>query len=222
MHPPSPNLRSGSCCTTRLCQPCCGSGWRRGTFINRWPRSLHRVKTVTRLRALNSPCWGKHRCPRNPSQPWMPLNRKFINICAHICVCVCVWYFSLVFFDCFMCACRGQGRFTAQLFAFLFHFFCIYTTWPRLRYTVIVGLCIHILMKEVFRWVKIQIQRWSIYSVIRVLPQIPGSYIVLSILCVAHYTMISTVDLVSTHLFVWSFPCALIGFLQVVQFPPTD
>lgn len=60
-------------------------------------------------------------------------------------------------------------------------------------------------MKEVFRWVKIQIQRWSIYSVIRVLPQTPGSYIVLSILCVAHYTMISTVDLVSTHLFVWSF-----------------
>lgn len=73
MHPPSPNLRSGSCCTTRLCQPCCGSGWRRGTFINRWPRSLHRVKTLTRLRALNSPYWGKHRCPRNPSQPWMPL-----------------------------------------------------------------------------------------------------------------------------------------------------
>lgn len=189
MHPPSPNLRSGSCCTTRRCQPCCGSGWRRGTFINRWPRSLHRVKTVTRLRALNSPCWGKHRCPRNPSQPWMPLNRKFINICAHICVCVCVcgtFLWSFLIASCVPLEAK-DGSLRSYLLSY-FIFLYIHNLTEAEIYCH--SRFFHILTKEVFRWVKIQIQRWSIYSVIRVLPQTPGSYIVLSILCVAHYTLI--------------------------------
>lgn len=95
MYPLSSHIRLGWCCTTHLCRPCCGSGWRPGTFINRWPRSLRRAKMVTRLRPLNSLCWSKHRCPRNPPEPWLLLDSKeHKHLCActqlHTCFCACV------------------------------------------------------------------------------------------------------------------------------------
>lgn len=130
MYPLSPCIRSGSCCTTRLCRPCCGSGWRPGTFINRWPRSLRRAKMVTRLRPLNSPCWGKHKCPRNPSQPWLLLE-KYIksSVCVHMCFCAWVCVTSI--FDlsctvtaaCCVCIFRGQGLVHCTIICFLILFF---------------------------------------------------------------------------------------------------
>lgn len=63
LRPLSPCVRSAWCCTTRPCPPCCGSGWRPGTFINRWPRSRRRARMVTRRRRpLNSSCWGERQC----------------------------------------------------------------------------------------------------------------------------------------------------------------
>lgn len=55
-------FRSGLCCTTHPFQPCCGSGWQPGTFINRWPRRLLRTRTVIHLRPLSSSFWSKQIC----------------------------------------------------------------------------------------------------------------------------------------------------------------
>ncbi len=136
MYPLSPYVRSGSCFTTRLSRPCCGSGWRPGTFINRWPRSLRRAKMVTRHRPLNSPCWGKQKCPRKPPQPWLLLDGKVhkeLCMCAYVFLCLCVWPVFLIFpaLLLLLAVCvssEGRDWFIAQLFALSFLFFI--STWP--------------------------------------------------------------------------------------------
>lgn len=133
MYSLSPFIRSGSCCTTRLCPPCCGSGSRPGTFINRWPRSLRRAKMVTRLRPLDSPCWGKHKCHRNLEK------EKYINsyLCVHtVCVFVplCVWRVFLIFLLLLLllAVCVPLQRSgTGSLHNYLLSYFIFFvSTWP--------------------------------------------------------------------------------------------
>lgn len=55
------HFRSELCCITLPFQPCCGLVWQPGTFMNRWPRSLHRTRTGIHLCPLSSRYWSKHR-----------------------------------------------------------------------------------------------------------------------------------------------------------------
>ena len=140
MCPLSPSNRSGSCCTTRPCQPCCGSGWRPATFTSRWPRSLCRAKMVTRLRPQDSPCWGKHKCPHNPPQPWLPPDwkvHKRLHMCAYACVCVCLTsVFDLSWTVIVACCVYLQRPRTAPLHNYLLSYFfsffvvVVLCTWP--------------------------------------------------------------------------------------------
>lgn len=139
----SPCIRSGLCCTTRLCRPCCGSGWRPGTFTNRWPRSLRRAKMATHRRPLNSPCWGKHKNPCNPPQPWLPQDRKahkqlcmWAHVFLYLCMRVCSRYFwSYLHSLCCLLCVYLQRPGTGSLHNYLLPYFIFssqYMTWLRL------------------------------------------------------------------------------------------